>query len=200
VKVCVYVEGGGPYAGRHAATACRKAFRLFFEKVLGDKPKPRIVASGSRNEAYHDFCRSLDSDTDTFAVLLVDSEDTVAAGASATAHLRERENWTRAMPEEQVHMMVQCMETWFLADKTALAQYYGNEFRTSALPSNPQIEEISKQEVLKGLVRATKATKKGPYHKTNHGFDILERIDPGAVRQVSRHADALISLLLAKLI
>ena len=186
VKVCVYVEGGGPKAKDQAATACRKAFHLFLEKVLGDKPKPRIVASGSRDDAYHDFCRSLDNDPDTFAVLLVDSEDPVVGGRTAKAHLQDRErHWTGSMPEEQVHLMVQCMETSFLADKAALAKYYGNKFKESALPANPKIEEISKQDVMKGLVAASKSTKKGTYHKTNHGFDILEGIDPAAVRKAS---------------
>jgi hypothetical protein len=68
VSVCVFVEGGGPHA--KTQTACRKAFRLFFEKVLGDRPKPRIIASGSRDEAYNDFCRSLENNPDTFPVLL----------------------------------------------------------------------------------------------------------------------------------
>jgi len=201
VIVRVYVEGGGPYAKHQAAIACRKAFSDFFGKVLGDKPKPKIVASGSRDEAYHDFCRSLKNDSDTFAVLLVDSEDPVAAGKTAAAHLRDREkSWTTQMPDGQVHLMVQCMEAWFLADKPALAGYYGNRIKTSALPQNPKIEEIPKRDVMKGLDAATKATEtKGLYHKTKHGFELLELIDPAAVRQASPFADALIKLLLAKL-
>jgi hypothetical protein len=194
----VFVEGGGPLA--KTQTACRKAFRLFFEKVLGDRPKPRIVASGSRDEAYHDFCRSLENDPDTFPVLLVDSEDPVPAGKNAWTHLRDREkHWTNAMPDGQVYLMVQCMEAWFLADIPAVEQYYGHEFKASALPGNPNIEQISKPDVMNGLHNATRATGKGPYHKTKHGFDILERIDAASVRQRSVHADALCTLLLAKL-
>jgi len=34
------------------------------------------------------------------------------------------------------------MEAWFLADKPALAEYYGNKFKAAALPQNPKIEEI----------------------------------------------------------
>jgi len=199
VSLCVFVEGGGPSAKAQTATACRKAFRLFFEKVLGDRPKPRIVASGSRGEAYHDFCRSLESDPDTIPILLVDSEDPVPAGKTARAHLRDRDQWTKAMPDEQVHLMVQCMEAWFLADKPALTQYYGHEFKESSLPANPNIEEIPKGDVMSGLDQGSRATSKGPYHKTKHGFDILERIDPNAVRRRSPHADALFTVLLARL-
>jgi hypothetical protein len=198
VSVCVFVEGGGTQA--KTQTACRKAFRLFFEKVLGDRPKPRVIASGSRDEAYRDFCRSLKNDPGAFPVLLVDSEDPVPAGRDAVTHLRNRErHWTSAMPDGQVHLMVQCMEAWFLADIPAVAKYYGHDFQTSALPGNPNIEQIPKPDVMNGLHNATRATDKGPYHKTRHGFDILERIDPGGVRQRSAHADALFTLLLAKL-
>jgi hypothetical protein len=198
VSVCVFVEGGGLQA--KTQTACRKAFRLFFEKVLGDRPKPRIIASGGRDEAYHDFCRSLEHDPDAFPVLLVDSEDAVAAGKNVRTHLRDREkHWTNAIPDGQVYLMVQCMEAWFLADIPAVEHYYGQGFQASALPPNPNIEQIPKRDVMNGLHNATRATDKGPYHKTKHGFDILERIDPGGVRQRSEHADALFALLLAKL-
>jgi hypothetical protein len=198
VSVRVFVEGGGPQ--RRTQTACRRAFHLFFEKLLGDRARPRIIPSGSRDEAYRDFCRSLANDPDTFPVLLVDSEDPVPAGKTARAHLRDRDpHWTNTMPDEQVHLMVQCMEAWFLADIPAVARYYGHEFKESALPRNPNIEEIPKRDVMNGLDRASGATSKGPYHKTKHGFDILERIDPSAVRQRSPFADALFTVLLAKL-
>ena len=95
--------------------------------------------------------------------------------------------------------MVQCMEAWFLADRAALVNYYGQDFRESALPGNPNIEAVSKVDVLNGLERATKDTNKGSYHKTKHGFPILECIDPNAVRERSDHADALFRVLLTKL-
>jgi len=193
VSVHVFVEGGGNQ--NRTKTACRKAFRVFFDRLLGNRPKPRIVASGSRDQAYRDFCRSLSDTSDRFAVLLVDSEDPVPAGKTPVAHLRDRDQWTN-LPNGQVHLMVQCMETWFLADKAVLAQYYGDGFRQSALPPNAAIEAISKRDVFEGLQRATATTKKGPYHKTRHAFDILARLDPEAVRQQSPYATALFATLL----
>lgn len=133
MSVRVYVEGGG--SQRRAKTACRKAFRLFFEKVLGDQRKPRIIASGSREEAYEDSCRSL-KDQGTFPLLLVDSEGPVDAGKTACEHLRNRDHWTNVMPDGQVHLIVQCIEAWFLADLSAVVQYYGNEFKEGALSGN----------------------------------------------------------------
>jgi hypothetical protein len=199
VRISIYVEGGGPRAKAPSAVACRKAFRLFFEKLLGDRPMPHIVASGSRDEAYRDFCRELETNPERLAILLVDSEDPVPADKTAAAYLRARDHWTKAMPDDQVHLMVQCMEAWFLADAPAVVLYYGREFREAALSGNPNIEAISKRDVMNKLESATRATAKGTYHKSRHGFDILERIDPNRVRQASRHADALFAFLLAKL-
>jgi hypothetical protein len=193
VSVRVFVEGGGDQ--RRTQTACRRAFSVFLGNLLGDRPKPRIVASGSRDQAYRDFSRALSGDTDVFATLLVDSEDPVVAGKTAAAHLRDRDRWTGPLPDGQVHLMVQCMEAWFLTDKAMLAQYYGDGFKQSALPPNPKIEAILKQDVFNGLERATVGTSKGAYHKTRHGFDILERLDPVAVQNGSPFAAAFFKIL-----
>lgn len=196
MSVRVFVEGGGDQ--RRTQTACRKAFSIFFGKLLGDRPKPRIIASGSRDQAYRDFCRSLEHDPDTFSVLLVDAEGPVPAGKTAVAHLRDRDRWTNPLPNGQVHLMVQCMEAWFLADNTVLASYYGDGFRESALPRNPEIEQIPKRDIMDGLGRATAAAGKGPYHKTRHGFEILERCAPDAIREQSPFAAALFDVLASR--
>jgi hypothetical protein len=197
VSVHVFVEGGG--SQNRTRTECRKAFHLFFQKLLAGKRQPRISACGNRHEAYEDFCRSVQSSEDTVAVLLVDSEDPVTTGKSPCDHLRERDQWMNLAPEHQVHLMVQCMESWFLADRAALKKYCGDGFRTSALPGNPNLEAIPKQDVLRGLERATKDTTKGEYHKSRHGFGILEVIDPQMVRNQSPHASVFLDFLIAQL-
>jgi hypothetical protein len=85
--------------------------------------------------------------------------------------------------------MVQVMESWFLADKHALAVYYGQGFLAASLPGHPNVEQIPKQDVLKSLEHASKPTQKGPYHKTRHAFDLIEKIDPARVRAASVHAE-----------
>ncbi len=193
MTVRLFVEGGGNH--KLTKTACRKAFHVFLDRLLGDAPKPRIIASGSRDEAYRDFCRSLSTDANSFAVLLVDSEDPVPAGKTAAEHLRDRDHWTNPLPDDQVHLMVQCMEAWFLADKVKLQHYYGAGFRAASLSANPAIEAIPKKDMLDGLHRATVTTSKGAYHKTQHGFEILELLDPLAVERKSRFAAALFAML-----
>ena len=78
------------------------------------------------------------------------------------------------------------MESWFLADRAALEKYYGQGFRQ---PGKQNIEEIPKGDVIDGLKAAARETKKEIYHKTQHGFEILERIDPSKVRTASKFAD-----------
>jgi hypothetical protein len=188
----LFVEGGGDQ--RRTQVACRKAFSTFLGKLLDGRPKPRIIASGSRDNAYREFLWSLTKDPGAVALLLVDSEDPVPAGKSAAAHLRDREPWSE-LPDGRVHLMVQCMEAWFLADKEMLAQYYGHGFKDSALPRNPKIEEIPKGDILRGLKESTAKTRKQTYHKTRHAFDLLERLDPNAVRKSSPFADAFFKVL-----
>lgn len=158
MNVHLFVEGGGNQ--KRTKTACRKAFHIFIGRVLDERPKPRIVSSGSREEAYRDFCRLVANDSDTLAMLLLDSEDPVPAGRSPIAHLRGRDKWTDHLSDGRVHLMVQCMEAWFLADKAALADYYGNGFNESALPKNPAIEDVPKKDIMGGLDRATAKTAK----------------------------------------
>jgi hypothetical protein len=196
VSVHLFVEGGGDQ--NRTKVACRKAFRLFFEKLLGGRPQPRVIASGSREQAYRDFSRALSEDSDGFPLLLVDSEEPVPAGKTAASHLRDRDRWTNPLPDEQIHLMVQCMESWFLTDKATLAEYYGDGFKQSALPANPRVEEITTRDIFDGLDRATAGTSKGAYQKIRDGFGILERLDPGKVQQGSRFAAELFTILVTK--
>ena len=65
-------------------------------------------------------------------------------------HLRTHDNRNRpsGAEEDQVHLMIHCMETWFLADVSALEEFLGSGFRSSAIPQRSDIENISKSDVL----------------------------------------------------
>ncbi len=118
----------------------------------------------------------------SFHCSFVDSEGPLQPHQTPGAHLLQRDDW-KNLPDEQVHLMVQCMESWFLADKGALAKYCGQGFRANNLPGNLKIEEVLKEDVANGLKSATRDTTKGEYHKTKHWFEILELINPEAVRK-----------------
>ena len=195
MSIKLFVEGGGD--AKTLKIACRKGFRCFVERAgLGGR-MPGIVACGSRQDAYRSFRTALQSG-DGFPILVVDAEEPLTA-AGPWEHLHHRDRWIRPNPatDEQCHLMVQVMESWFLADKPALALFYGQGFRESSLPQNPSVEQIAKADVLNGLDRATRYTTKGRYRKGSLSFDILGSIDPGAVEQAAPYARRLLETLRA---
>ena len=199
MKVKVYVEGGGD--GKSLRTRCREGFSSFFAKANLAGRMPRIIACGSRTSAFSKFCTALGSrNAEEFIVLLVDSENPVADGSSSWLHLRKCDGWEKPdeATNENAHLMVQCMEAWFLADKDNLAAYFGHGFNRNALPGRQEIEDVAKDDVLGGLKNATHQCKKGEYGKGRHSFDILERIDPAKVVDASPHASRLVETLQQK--
>lgn len=64
---------------------------------------------------------------------------------------------------------------------------------------NPNVEEISKQDPVKGLKAATKDTTKGRYHKTKHAPALLELIEPALVRKAAPNCERLFKVVLDKL-
>ena len=194
----VYVEGGG---NRTLKRQLRRGMSLFFERAGLKGCMPRVVFCGDRNAAYDDFCTALmRARENEFTVLLVDSEEPVTNSAGSWSHLRSRDRWVRPIgaTDDQAHLMVQCMEAWFLADRSMLAAYYGPEFNAKALPSREDVENIPKTEVLSGLAAATRRSSKGEYSKGNHSSDILSMLDPARVKSFSPSADRLFNTLLSK--
>ena len=135
---------------------------------------------------------------DNYVVLLVDSEEAVVGGPWQHLANRRGDRWRRpsGVTDDQAHLMVQVMESWFLADRQVLIDYYGQGFLANSLPGQTNIEQIPKRDVLQSLKHASRQTAKKEYHKTRHAFHLLEQIDPQRVRVASRHADRLFIVLL----
>jgi hypothetical protein len=129
-------------------------------------------------------------------MLLVDAEGP-AASAGPWEHLHARDGWARPQGarDEQCHLMVQCMEAWFLADRVSLAGFFGSGFRESALPGNPAVEAIPKADVLDGLDQAVRNTSKGRYSKGEHPFRLLAIVDPSRVTAASPWASRFVAAL-----
>lgn len=195
MKVKVYVEGGGDSAS--LKTRCREGFSKFFQRAGLEGRMPRVIACGSRNSAYGDFCTALRSARPgDFPVLLVDSEAAVAA--IPWEHLRARDNWDKppGADDDQAQLMVQCMESWFLADAELLAGFFGQGFAASALPGNPNVEQVPKQQVFDTLKMATRHCRpKGEYGKAAHSFELLARLDPARISTLV-HGRRLIEMLM----
>ena len=193
VSIKLYVEGGGD--SKALKMACRRGFRRFLEKAGLTGRLPRIVAAGSRQNAYESFKTAHDHGTGT-VLLLVDAEGPVTEDGP-WRQLRTRDGWNRpdGATDEQCHLMVEVMESWFLADREGVEAFYGRGYRSNALPPSRKVEQIPKGDVLDGLVQATRNSTKGRYDKGAHGFRILENLDPAKVREAAPLADRFISTL-----
>ena len=191
------VEGGGDRKSKSLNRECRQAFASFLEKAGLAGKLPGIEAAGGREQAYEAF-KTAHARGSRTAVLLVDAEEEVTV-SGAWEHLRSRDNWRRppGASNDQCHLMVQFMESWFLADRPALQEFYGHRFRSRALPGNQDIEQVPKQNVLNGLRQASRATPKGVYDKGAHSFEILGALDPAKVTAASRYARKFVQTLLA---
>lgn len=190
--VRVYVEGGGK--GPALRTKCREAFNKLISRAGLQGRMPRIVACGSRKEAFDDFCTAQrHAGPDDFICLLVDSEDSVPDGTPAWIFLANRlpDKWEQPPNaiDENAHLMVQCMEAWLLADPAALERFYGNGFRRNAIPNRADVEKIPKRDIFTALENATRGcTQKGEYSKGRHSFDILATLDPALVERASPYS------------
>lgn len=200
--VKIYVEGGGH---KSLDSELRRAFRQLFDKAGVVVQSIQIVAGGSREETFEKFQRECSQGT--AALLLVDSEgpvsDAYQQGApedwSPWGYLREAsgDRW-QAPPnaeETDCHLMVQCMENWFLVSPQTLQQYFGQGFNQRHLPGTPaNVEFQDKTAVLEGLRQATRRCSKR-YDKSRDSFKVLGRLDPGAIRAGSGWADRLFRAL-----
>ncbi len=190
------MEGGGKGAGGKAAL--RRGMDRFLGSIKDDARKSgcrwRLMPCGSRDETWKRFRDAMTGDNSQVAILLVDAEAEVRN--SPGRHLRTQDGWDMTnAPDSDIHLMVQLMETWLVADPGALSGYYGRGFRSSALPSHTNPELVRKSEIERSLRNATRATTKGPYQKIKHGSDLLGLVDSGAVRKRCAHCDRFLSHL-----
>lgn len=174
-EIRIYYEGD---------SCLKPGFHAFFREIV-DQARARrcrieLIATGGTPKRDYDI--AIRKHRNAWNILLLDSE-----GPNPDPH------------SASTFWMVEVMESWFHADKDALAQFYHGGFNASALKANPNVEQISKKDVIEGLKSATRGTRKGSYHKTKHAPGLLEAIDPCLVRKAAPHCDQLFSAVLAEL-
>ncbi len=195
VKAALYIEGGGT-SGR-LGQLFRNAWSDFFISAGLSGNLPRIVRGGGRQQTFEQFTTAVRrAGADELPILLVDSEVPVASGHSAWEHLQACDRWARppGVSDEQAFLMVQVMETWLLADRNALRDYFGASFRENRLPSQRNLEDVPKETVLQSLAHATTDCNK-QYAKGAVSFEILGRVNPDAVSARCPHAKAMFDCL-----
>lgn len=193
--VAIYVEGGGN------TTSEKAALRQGFEVLLAPLKEAarsrhlawKIVCCGGRDQAHHAFVNAVRNEPGQLSVLLVDAEGPIERDITASgrvAYLEKRDNWDfEGVEHERVHLMVQCMETWIVADPDVLERFYGQHFSRTALPVRQNLEEEPKRDIYSKLERATSDRRitKGPYGKIKHASQLLQRIAREKVAERCSH-------------
>ena len=183
----IYMEGGNS----RSFNDIRRHTSNFIAEAGVPENTFQVVPCGSRSTTYKMFVRELKKEREENTVLLlVDSEGPVI-DQSPWQHLKNRDGWDKPVGavDKQCHLMVQFMESWFMADQETLKSYYGQHFQGRSLPQNPFIEKIPKGDIKQKLKHASRNTSKGAYNKGKHSFEILARLDPEKVRRASPYAD-----------
>ena len=193
MSVIIYIEGGGDN-DQNLERLFRRSWATFFAAAGLQGHQPRVVRGGGRNRTFNLFAKEIKlPDPNRVPFLLVDSENPVAAGHSVWQHLQANDNWNRPLNagDDQAFLMVQAMETWFIADRNSLQRYFGAKFNENAFRQWPQLEAVPKATVFDALERATN---KG-YAKGKVSFALLAQIDPALVEAACPHAKALLDRL-----
>ena len=196
VKARIFIEGGSP--GETSDAIFKRSWQKFFTAAGLTGHMPGVVRGTSRDETFDKFKDALSRQNPRkkgleMLLLLVDSEGLVRDGHSAWQHLNERDNWQRPpdVQDDSAFLMVQFMETWFLADRDALRTVFKQDFNENPFREWPDLEAVPKDTALAALRRATN----GRYRKGEVSFRILSETNPERVAAACPHAKDLLDYL-----
>ena len=155
----------------------RPGFHSFLSSIveMARTHKISINLIACESTPIEDFMKAIEAHPDASNFLLIDTEG--PDDGKLLINIKAHDHWNppngMVVSDNQIHFMTQIMESWFLSDKEALDKFYGKDFRTNKLPDNPEVEKVSKEDVLNTLKAATRERKKGAYHKTRHAPELL---------------------------
>lgn len=196
VNVKLYVEGGGDSKELHSR--CREGFRKLLEKSGFSCCMPQIIAGGGRNGTYNRFRSAFfaNHDPNITIILLVDSEDPLTT--SPWTHLNKRDGWERpnGASDDQVQLMVTCMETWIMADRQALRHFFGDCLKENRLLPAIELESRPCHEVQTALDFATRdCGRNRQYHKGDISFQVMAVLTPEILQQYLPNFQRLVDTL-----
>jgi len=190
-EIRIYFEGD---------KSLKPGFAAFFSELktraMAKRCKVEFIATGGKPQG--DFTLAMATHQTAWNILIRDSERPYKPNLSAA--LCAEQGWSQSHADS-IFWMVEMMESWFYADKDALAGYYKKGFRKEALKANSRVEEIPKQDLISGLKAATKDTAKRDYfhHKAKHGPDLLALINPVLVRKAAPNCERIFKAVLDRL-
>jgi hypothetical protein len=171
-KVLVFIEGEGgggtTSKKKHLDGEFRKSWKSFLQP-LADQAKSKgvvrfqcIPCRGGTSTAER-FANPLPKDQGALRILLVDSEGPVKDVSKPWNAIKlRRPSWA---DDKSCYLMVQCLETWLLADVERLRLYYNCSkpcFRDTKLKAWPNLETIARK-ILQSALEAATAGCKNPY-------------------------------------
>lgn len=127
---------------------------------------------------------------------LVDSEAPVTE--PVWKHLQEQDGWSQpdGADDDQAQLMVQCTETWCVADRNALRRFFGQHLQDSALPALNNLEGRAKDDVQQALEDATRECGRDrKYNKGRRSFRLIAELDPSALKEHLPHFVELCNVL-----
>jgi hypothetical protein len=122
---------------------------------------------------------------------LVDVEEIPkpVSAESPWAHVKARigDHWERpeGATDDQLQLMVVCMEAWLAADVEAMKSVFGPKFDESKVPAVDRLEQTEKSALYAAIHAATRSTAAGPYGKGAHSFKVLARVAPPTLRKLA---------------
>jgi hypothetical protein len=187
MEIRIYFEG---------KATLRSGFEVFFAdlKTAARGACSTIQLVAARN-GLSDYRKASRTHPDAWNILLKDSEQAMPADPRQLG----KSHGIDPAFVDRVFWMVELMEAWFLADRDALAGYYGDGFLPNVIGDTANVEKIPKAEVLERLRRATMKTSKGEYDKVAHAPFLLERLNSSRVRERAEHCRLLFGAVAAKL-
>ena len=196
--VTVHFEGH-----RNLRSGFHKLFKPHIDRARRRRTRFNLIAGGSRSEVVKDFLRSCRLQPSNVNVLLIDSEGPVSDTASAIGSLRTQSYWdeSAACNDDQINLMVQAMEAWFIADPVALVSHFGSDFNTKALPNPQNAESVAPDDLTAAIgegLRNSGRRRRG-YDKVADGVILLQLIDDARVSQHCRHFKRLMDYLTRKI-
>lgn len=198
VTIRIYIEGGGD--GKDLDIRFREAWTKFFKAAGLAGRMPRPVRGKGRTNTFDLFSTAIQNiQPNEMPLLLLDSEDAISSIKTVWQHLKDRDGFVKpnSASEKHTYLMVQVMETWFLADIESLQDYFGSKFKTSKIPAWKDLEAQPKLTVFKALENATAECEK-PYAKGKVSFEILGKINPQKVKDQCPNAKRLLDFLAQK--
>ena len=200
-NVAIYVEGGGQTSA--TKDPLRRGLAQFLKPVVDvvreKRIRWRLVVCGGRQQAYEAFVDAVENEPDVYNMLLVDSEEPIPISTGPWTHLRNRRGDAWQQPpgadDARCHLMVACMEAWFLADPAGLKRHFGSQLNESKLPRCDEAESRGKDAIYIALNSAVAAAPAREYQKIRDGAKLLETIDPGVVRMHCKWCNRLFNTL-----